>query len=243
MAVYRDVGVVVRTHKLGETDRIVTVVTQDSGKVRAVAKGVRRPGSKFGSRLEPLSHVQLLLYRGRELDIVNQVELVEVANSVRRDLEATTDALAMCEIVEHLAPERSPSPHLYRMLVGALRQVDREYSPLVLPALQFRLLAVEGVGPCVDSCVVCGATDGLVAFDVGGGGAQCRVHRRGGALSSDALDIVRRILDGEVAAVLRDRDHPAAVVREVVTLGRGAIEHLLERRVRASSLFEAPRVG
>ncbi|MFM7080765.1 MAG: DNA repair protein RecO, partial [Actinomycetota bacterium] len=71
MPLYRDVGVVVRTHKLGETDRIITIVTQDSGKVRAVAKGVRKPGSRFGSRLEPLSHVQVQLYRGRNLDVVN----------------------------------------------------------------------------------------------------------------------------------------------------------------------------
>ena len=76
MPLYRDVGVVVRTHKFGESDRIVTIVTQDSGKVKAVAKGVRKSGSRFGSRLEPMSHVQLQLYRGRDLDIVNQVELV-----------------------------------------------------------------------------------------------------------------------------------------------------------------------
>ncbi|NDF71431.1 MAG: DNA repair protein RecO [Actinobacteria bacterium] len=81
MPLYRDVGVVVRTHKFGESDRIVTIVTQDSGKVKAVAKGVRKSGSRFGSRLEPMSHVQLQLYRGRDLDIVNQVELVETATA------------------------------------------------------------------------------------------------------------------------------------------------------------------
>ncbi|MFZ9307151.1 MAG: DNA repair protein RecO, partial [Ilumatobacteraceae bacterium] len=123
MPLYRDVGVVVRTHKFGESDRIVTIVTQDSGKVKAVAKGVRKSGSRFGSRLEPMSHVQLQLYRGRDLDIVNQVELVETATAIRADLDLTTDALAMCEMVDQLSHARSPAPPLYRMLVGALRQL------------------------------------------------------------------------------------------------------------------------
>jgi len=243
MPLYRDVGVVVRTHKLGETDRIVTIVTQDSGKVRAVAKGVRKPGSRFGSRLEPLSHVQIQLYRGRDLDIVNQVELVETASALRNNLEATTDGLAMCEVVEQLAHDREPSPHLYRMLVGALRQLNTAFSPLVLPALQLRLLATEGVGPCVDQCVVCGTREDLRAFDVGAGGVQCRAHKRGLGISGEALNIVQSILDGRVAVVLQRTSPSVAVVREVTELARIAMEHHLERRIRASSLFKAPHPG
>lgn len=241
MPLYRDVGVVLRTHKLGESDRIVTLITQDSGKVRAVAKGIRKTTSKFGSRLEPMSHIQVQLYRGRELDIVNQVELVEVTTATRRNLEATTDGLAMCEVVEQLAHERSPSPHLYRMLVGALRQLNSEYSALLLPALQLRLLQEEGVGPCVDRCIVCSSTDDLVAIDVQGGGVQCRHHRRGMAISPRALASLQEVLDGRITSVIRNNDLPNDTVREVVSYGRSAMEHHLERRIRSSSLFEAPR--
>jgi DNA repair protein RecO (recombination protein O) len=241
MPLYRDVGVVTRTHKLGETDRIITIVTQDSGRVRAVAKGVRKPGSRFGSRLEPMSHVQLQLYRGRDLDIVNQVELVEIANGIRADLERTTEGLAMCEIVEMLAQDRSPSPHLYRMLVGALRQLNFHHSKLVLPALQLRLLEAEGVGPCVDRCIECGATDDLVAFDVSAGGAQCRMHRRGIGVSAATLTILQDVLSGKVSAVLNRAQVDAVIVREVASCARAAMEHHLERRIKASSLFEAAR--
>jgi DNA repair protein RecO (recombination protein O) len=243
MPLYRDVGVVVRTHKLGETDRIITIVTQDSGKVRAVAKGVRKPGSRFGSRLEPLSHVQVQLYRGRNLDVVNQVELVEIATSLRSNLEATTDGLAMCEVVEQLAHDREPSPHLYRMLVGALRQLNTAFSPLVLPALQLRLLSTEGVGPCVDQCVVCGTREDLCAFDVNAGGVQCRAHKRGLGVSDEALQVVQSVLDGRVAMVLQRPSLSAAVAREVAELARIAMEHHLERRIRASALFKAPQAG
>lgn len=239
MSLYRDVGVVVRTHKLGETDRIVTVVTQDSGRVRAVAKGVRKPGSRFGSRLEPLSHVQLQLYRGRDLDVVNQVELVEVSSGIRSSLEATTDALAMCEMVDQLSQDRAPAPHLYRMLVGALRQMNHAYGPLVLAALQLRLLEVEGVGPRVDGCVVCGSFESLVAFDVSEGGVLCVEHHRGGAMSGPAIAVLQRILGGDVAGTLRRTDHRESTVREVVLLARTLMERHLERRLRASSLFEA----
>ena len=243
MPVYKDVGVIVHSHKLGESDRIVTIITQDSGKVRAVAKGVRKPSSRFGSRLEPMSHVQLQLYRGRQLDVVYQVELVEVSNNMRANLECTTDGLAMCEVVEQLAHDRTPSQHLYRMLVGALRQLDKKYSPLVLPALQLRLLEVEGVGPRVDSCVVCSNTAQLCAFDVAAGGVQCAVHRRGISLSTEAIEVMQAILGGRVAEVLSRSDMAASTVREIVEISRATTEHHLERRIRASSLFEAPRVG
>ena len=78
MSLYRDQGVVLRTIKLGETDRIVTILTQGHGKIRAVAKGIRKTGSRFGARLEPTSHVALQCYRGRsDLDIVTQVETID----------------------------------------------------------------------------------------------------------------------------------------------------------------------
>lgn len=243
MPVYRDVGVVLRTHKLGESDKIITLITQDSGKVRAVAKGVRKTTSRFGSRLEPMSHVQVQLYRGRELDIVNQVELVEVSNHTRSSLEATTDGLAMCEIVEQLSHDRSPSPHLYRMLVGALRQINLRFGPLILPALQFRLLEEEGVGLCVDRCVVCESREELSGLDISAGGSQCRVHQRGRSVSSTALQVVRNILGGEIAATLQRSDLSEPVVSEIVTIARQAMEHHLERRIRSSSLFHAPRVS
>ena len=243
MPVYSDVGIVLRTHKLGEADRIVTLITQDSGKVRAVAKGVRRTSSRFGSRLEPMSHVQVQLYRGRELDIVNQVELIEIFTQTRAHLEATTDGLAMCEMVDQLAHDRSPTPHLYRMLVGALRQLNTKFQPLILPALQFRLLAEEGVGPCVDRCVVCGCVEGLVAYDVSASGAQCQAHRRGVSATPAALSVIQDILGGRIAVQLRRDDISAPVMHEVVMLARQAMEHHLERRIRASSLFEAPQLG
>src|SRR5438105_15084571 len=104
---YRDQGVVLRSIKLGEADRIVTFMTQGRGKVRAVAKGVRRPGSKFGARLEPTTHLAFQCYQGRELDIVTQVETIDANRALREHYGCLTHAVSMWEAVDQVARERS----------------------------------------------------------------------------------------------------------------------------------------
>ena len=120
---YRDIGVVLRTYKLRESDRIVVLITAENGKVRAVAKGVRKTRSKFGARLEPMSHVKVLLYRGRELDIVSQAETVETLSPMLSSLDRASQGMAAIEAVDQLSLEREPNPQLYRMLVGVLRTI------------------------------------------------------------------------------------------------------------------------
>ena len=116
MSLYRDTGVVLRTYKLGEADRIVVLMTAEHGKVRAVAKGVRKTKSRFGGRLEPLSHVSLLLYEGRELDMVTQAESIDHFRALRDDLGRLTRGIALLEAVDQLAQEREPNLRLYQML-------------------------------------------------------------------------------------------------------------------------------
>jgi DNA repair protein RecO (recombination protein O) len=236
VSLYRDTGVVLRTYKLGEADRIIVLLTEAHGKVRAVAKGVRRTSSKFGARLEPLSHVALLMWHGRgELDIVNQAEVVDHFRSVREDLERMGQGLSMLEAVDQLAQEGHPDPRLYSMLVGALRALaDPELEPLLVPAAFFlKALVLEGASPVLDGCASCGRDEGeveLVAFDLTEGGALCRSCRRGRPMSQDALALVRRILGGALGSTLRGAPPPCA--DEVVALATEAMEAHLERRLR-----------
>ena len=109
MALYRDAAIVLRTQKLGEADRIVTLLTRQHGKVRAVAKGVRRTRSRFGARLEPFMVVDVMLYEGRSLDTVTQAEtLAPYGDPIARDYVAYTAATAMLETAERLTEEREP---------------------------------------------------------------------------------------------------------------------------------------
>jgi DNA repair protein RecO (recombination protein O) len=242
VSLYRDNGVVLRTYKLGEADRIVVFLTEHHGKVRAVAKGVRRTASKFGSRLEPLSHVALLMWRGRgELDIVNQVEVLDHWRAVREDLAALGRGLSMLEVVDQLAQEGQPDPRLYTMLVGALRALaDPDLEAALVPAAFFlKALVLEGAAPVLDGCASCGRSDTeveLVAFDLTEGGALCRACRRGRPMSEDALVLMRRVLGGELGATLREASPAGA--QELVGLATAAMEAHLDRRLR--SVHSAP---
>src|SRR5947208_4088292 len=113
---YRDEGIVLRTIKLGEADRIVTILMLGHGKVRAVAKGIRKTTSKFGARLEPTSRVALQCYRGRDLDVVTQVETLESHRALRENYALLTHAIPMLEAADQVAQDREPSPAIYRML-------------------------------------------------------------------------------------------------------------------------------
>lgn len=236
MSLYRDEGVVLRTWKLGEADRIVVVFTRGHGKVRAVAKGVRKTKSKFGSRLEPTSHVALQFYEGRELDIVTQAESIDHHRPIRDDLDKLGRAVSMLEAVDQLAQDREPNPALLRMLLGALSTLATDESPLVVPAFFLKLLSLEGFRPMVDECASCGATDGLVAFDLESGGTLCRADRRGSPISADALALLQRVLGGGLTAALREP--PSAATHDVDVLATTALEHHLERRLRSVAILD-----
>ena len=237
---YRDTGVVLRTYKLRESDRIVVFHTAENGKVRAVAKGVRKTKSKFGARLEPMSHVRLLLYRGRELDIVSQAEAVEPLSPMLSSLDRASQGLAAVEAIDQLSLEREPNPQLYRMLVGVLRTIAGRPSPLVVPAFYWKLLANEGLRPQLDVCVRCGGSEPavtLVAFDLGEGGVLCRSCRSGTSISVGALALLRDILGGRLNHALAQQESPST--HEVSVLATRALEYHIERRLRAVAMFEA----
>ena len=235
MSLYRDTGVVLRTYKLGEADRIVVLMTAEHGKVRAVAKGVRKTKSRFGGRLEPMSHVSLLLYEGRELDVVSQAESLDHFRALHEDLSRLTRGIALLEAVDQVAQEREPNLRLYQMLLGALRALTTADSPLLVGAFYWKLLAAEGLHPELDGCVACGSPEPLVAFDLDQGGVLCRTCRRGRPISAGALELLRRVLGGDLAAALRET--PSAATHEVDILAVAALEHHIERRLRAVGML------
>lgn len=236
MPLYRDVGVVLRTYKLGEADRIVVLCTQGRGKVRAVAKGVRKTKSRFGSRLEPGSHVTVQMYEGRELDIVSQAELVEAQQALRDDLERMGRAAAMLEAVDQISQEGEVNAGLYDLLVGGLRAVANWDTPLVTPSFFFKLLAAEGVGVQVEGCVECGAEDDLVSLDLDAGGLRCRTHREGMSVTPQAVTIMRLVLGGRLSNALALPIGPATF--EVDHLASVAMERHLDRRLRSLHLLD-----
>jgi DNA repair protein RecO (recombination protein O) len=202
---YRDEAVVLRTQKLGESDRIITLLTRSNGRIRAVGKGVRRTSSRFGARLEPFSHVDVQLHLGRSLGIVTQVESLHAyGERIVDDYPRYTAGTAMLETAERLTPEDgAPATQLYLLLVGGLRALAaEEHEPgLVLDAFLLRALAMSGWAPSFDGCAMCGADGPHRWFSVSGGGAMCVDCRPSGAATPapETLVLLGALLTGDWA--------------------------------------------
>jgi DNA repair protein RecO (recombination protein O) len=243
---YRDEAIVLRTQKLGEADRIVTLLTRRHGRVRAVAKGVRRTGSKFGSRVEPFMHVDLQLHsankeNGSGLDIVTQAEtLGPYGEAIAADYGRYTAGTAVLETAERLtAEEREPALRLYLLVVGALRTLaNAEHAPtLVLDAFILRALAISGYQPVLDGCAVCGDPGDHRAFAVGSGGLVCREHRTAGAaaVTPAGVGLMVALMEGDWGSA--DAAEPKTQ-REASGVVAAYLQWHLERGLRSLRLVD-----
>ena len=201
MPLYRDEAVVLRTHKLGEADRIVTMLSHHNGQIRAVAKGVRKTGSKFGSRLEPFMVVEVQLFEGRNLDTVSQVEtLNSFGADIVDDYATYTAATAMVETAEKLTGDVS-SPQQYLLLLGGLRSLSRREhdSSLILDSYLLRALSVAGWAPNFGDCAICNTPGPHRAFVLQLGGVVCPDCKPAGAatLNADTADLLGALLSGD----------------------------------------------
>lgn len=241
MRLYRDRAVVLRQHKLGEADRIVTLLTRDHGMVRAVAKGVRRTRSKFGARLEPFAHIDVQLHPGRNLDIVTQVQAIDAfATDIVSDYGRYTCACAILETAERLAgEERAPAPALHRLTVGALRAVADGTRPreLVLDAYLLRAMSIAGWAPALNECARCGEPGPHRAFHIGAGGSVCMHCRPSGSSTPplQVLELMSALHDGDWAAT---ESVTAAHRSQASGLVAAHLQWHLERKLRTLPLVE-----
>ncbi len=181
-------AVVLRSFPFGEADRVLHLYTAESGRLGAIAKGVRRTKSRFGGRLEPFSHVELRLHRGRgELATVTGASLERSHDRVRSHPRRLQVGLVGLEAMLRLFTEEERNDRAFLALTRFLDALDdHEPAPRGVPALdplvlsfQLKLLWLSGFLPHLGSCVECGADEGLVAFDPQAGGVVCAGCDRG----------------------------------------------------------------
>lgn len=224
MPLYREIGVVLRTQKLGEADRIITMFTRNRGLLRAVAKGVRRTSSKFGARLEPFMVADLQCYEGRSLDTITQAEtLGAYGPRLSADYDRFRAAHVIAETAERLG-EGDPSPEQFTLIVGALRTLAAgKIEPrLVRDGYLLRALSLAGWTPGLEECVRCGVMPAPHTthqhFALQLGGVVCEACRAPGVpkLDTEAVQLMRALLVGDwdaaVAATHRASDQASGII-------------------------------
>jgi DNA repair protein RecO (recombination protein O) len=242
---YRDDAIVLRTHKLGEADRIITMLSRRHGKVRAVAKGVRRTSSKFGARLEPFSHIDLQFATGRTLDVVTQVESLDAfGEPLTDDYRAYTAGQVMLETADRLvAEEGEPALQQYLLLVAALRVLNTGTSDgprpatLILDSYLLRALAIAGYAPSFTDCARCGVEGPHDAFSPAAGGVVCTVCRPPGSArpAAETLRLLGALLEGRWEDT---REVPGPVAREASGITSAFVAWHLDRNLRSLAHVE-----
>jgi DNA repair protein RecO (recombination protein O) len=243
---YRDDAVVLRVQKLGESDRIITVLTRRHGRLRAVARGVRRTSSRFGARLEPFGHIDLQLAGspegvGSSLHSVSQVEAVQLyGKAFLTDYPRYTTASAICETAERLTPiEREPALRLFQLTLGAFKALalGEHASTLILDAYLLRGMAYAGWAPALAECAVCGEAGPHGAFSVPAGGSVCPDCRPPGAAhpAPATLGLMRALTGGDWPVA--DAAEPP-VRRECSGLVAAHLQWHMERALRSLPLVD-----
>ncbi len=245
--VYRTEAVVLRRGDLGEADRLLTVYSPTHGKLRLVAKGVRRPTSRKAGHLEPLTRVELLLAKGRELDIITQAHALQTYPLPAGDLERLGYAFYTVELLDRFSVAEGEAHRPYRLLIDTLERLSSgvEAAP-VIRHFELQLLDLSGFRPELFRCVGCGAEIRPEAqfFSAEPGGVLCpscgRQGRDAQPVSLAALRMLRHYQRSSYVASAAVRVRPE-VMQEIERLLQAYLSHLLERRLNAPAFLHQVR--
>ena len=241
---YRSEGIVLRSMALGEADLLMTLYTKETGKLRAMARGVRKPTSRLVGHLEPLTRIELALARGRGLDVVTQAQVLESFSDLKDHLTSVSSGLYLAELVDGFGAEGSANPELYFLLIEALRSLEEGPGlELVLRYFELHLLKSSGFSPELYHCVKCRRliVEGEHLFSPDLGGTLCS--------QCIPTDVLIRPLSIQALKVLRffdrsglpdlDRLHvDKSLAEELKGLLAAAVRYWLDREIRSKSFLE-----
>lgn len=246
---YKTEAIILKQLPTGEADRLLTFYTPYLGKLRAIARGARRPKSKLVGHVEPLVHVQLLVARGRNLDVVSQAETLEPFVAMRSSLEATSRGLYCAELMDAFAPDGYANPQLFGLLLATLGRLNTGETEVALRWFELRLLHLTGFRPELHQCAQCGNALAMEAcgFSPEAGGALCSGCRGSAAVQAGALVPTRMSLNAlKSLRYLQANDYqearrlrlPMPLALELEGLLRFYIRHVLERDVRSTAFLD-----
>lgn len=244
MPAYPLTALVLRKTKLGETDVILTLLSEDGRQVRAVAKGLRKPGSRFGGRLEPFCVVDLLMHTGKSLEIVSEARTVESNNALREDLDRSAAAAVVADLLDKIAVEGQVEPRLFALSTTTLSVMASAniaaISALVV-AFLLKAMAMHGYRPELESCAACACEKaGGGGFSLQHGGSLCPAC---GALDPSALRVPDEAREWMLSllrstmAEIADAPPPADAVADCFAVVRSFVAYHLPARLKALDFY------
>lgn len=233
MAIRNDQGIVLRGYPFGESHRVVVLLSPTHGKLRTVAKGVRKTKSRFGGRLEPFTHVDIVLYEGKNLDTVTQVSIINAFPHLRNNLDRVLAASTMIEVVDVVAQEDEPSNRLFLLLHKGLSVLDAgDPHPDLVTSFLLKAADIIGVAPSFDSCAGCGRPDGLHRFSFADGGSVCENCRLPGAyaLRAGVVPYLAAVAAADLGGLPEANE---SLSREALGVTKRFVEYHLERELES----------
>ncbi len=244
MASYSARALVLRKTKLGETDIIVTLLADDGRQLRAVAKGQRKPGSRYGGRLEPFCVVDLLLHEGRSLDVVTEAETVESFAALREDFDRSTAASVVADILDKTSQQGQTDERVFGLATATLdamatAQVDSLLA--LVSGFIAKALAMQGYRPQLEACACCDEdVTGGRGFSLRAGGVVCpecgQADESTLPFSQEGRDVLQRLLRSTMARIADD-SYPQGALRECFSLLRAFAAYHLPTRLKALDFY------
>ncbi len=247
MLQYKDSGIILKSQDFFETDRILTILTEKKGKVRAVARGIRKPTARLSGSLEPLSYCNLILVEGRkDLDIISGAEIIASFKHIRHDLRKTATAYFLTELVDKLVGEKEKQPAIFWQLKKALEKMDST-KPVNLELLADWLVANTlsnlGYHPEIKICQGCHnqvkAKSGKNYFSPRSGGTLCSdcvdQDNQARLISLENLKVLKLLLDYDLDII--DKISPKNG-RELSQILEQYLEFITERKINSSQFLK-----
>ena len=241
---YKTEAIILRHVDLGEADRILTLYTPNRGKLRAVARGVRKTKSKLGGHVEPITHCSLMLSSGRNLEIVNQSQVIDNFLTIHNDLQLAVQAMYLIELTDAFTSEYIENYPVYRLLLDALHHLSMaHHAELLFRYFELQLMGHLGYRPQLYECLNCKAAlePRENFFSPSGGGIVCAscVHTELAVypVSANTLKLMRLLQRGDYATAGKLRI-PSNLSRELERAMKSYIRYLLERELKCAEFLD-----
>ncbi|MGQ9674802.1 MAG: DNA repair protein RecO [Chloroflexota bacterium] len=246
---YRTEAIVLKRIDIGEADKVLTLYTPHLGKIRAVARGVRRPTSRLAGHVELFNHSAMMLAKGRNLDIVTQSQTIDSFMKLRDDLWRTTHAYYVAELLDQLTEEDLENYPVYELLLATLKRLDEGRNPeTTVRFFEMRVLGYLGYQPELHNCVQCRRPLGPTAnfFSAASGGVLCldcgRPEPTAKPLTLAAFKMLRLLQSGDYTLAARVKVGES-LRRELESLLRGSVQFILERELKSAAFLNSLRAN